>query len=129
MATTRRATSVSGRDGRRPRAGTADSLAQGARRAKRPAAAAGAAVGGMAVGAALGARLRGRRRRRVLGLPLPRSRELRAGVARAARAGRRLYELESDMRALRAQADERRRKSPSEVVLSAWTSRRLPRGG
>jgi hypothetical protein len=99
----------------------------GVGRAKLPAAAAGAAVGGMAVGAALGARLRARRRPHLLGLPLPRAAELRTGAQRLGRAGRRMYELESDVRALRAQADERRRQSPIEVLLSGLTSRRLPR--
>ncbi len=96
------------------------------RRAKGPAAAAGAAAGGMAVGVLVGA-LRGRRRSHVLGLPLPRSREVKAGAAQAARAGRRLYALESDVRALRAQAEEGQRQSPIEVLLSGLTSRRLPR--
>jgi hypothetical protein len=99
-----------------------------ARRAKGPAATvAGAAVGGLAVGTAVGARLRGHRRRHVLGLPLPRSREVRSGARQVARAGRRLYALESDVRALREQAVGARRDSPIEVLLSALTSRRLPR--
>jgi hypothetical protein len=106
----------------------ADPTAQRGRRgaaqaAKAPAAAAGAAVGGLAVGTLVGARLRARRRPHLLGVPLPRSREMRE----VARAGRRFYELESDVRALRAQADSARRQSPIEVVLSALTSRRLPR--
>lgn len=100
---------------------------KGVRRAKGPAAAAGAAVGGLALGTALGAQLRAHRRPHLLGLPLPRSQEVRAGAQQVARAGRRIYELESDMRALRAQADASRRQSPIEVVLSALTSRRLPR--
>jgi hypothetical protein len=62
-------------------------------------------------------------------VPLPRSREVRLGARQAARAGRRLYELESDVRALRAQAEEGRRQSPIEVLLSGLTSRRLPRKG
>ena len=94
---------------------------------RRTAAAAGAAVGGLAVGTALGARLRARRRPHVLGLPLPHARELRSGARQAARAGRRFYALESDVRALREQAGASRRQSPIEVVLSALTSRRLPR--
>jgi hypothetical protein len=102
-------------------------VSRAARRAKGPAAAAGAAVGGLALGTAVGTRLRTRRRSHVLGVPLPRSREMRSGVQQVARAGRRLYELESDVRALRAQADTARRQSPIEVVLSALTSRRLPR--
>jgi hypothetical protein len=97
------------------------------RAAKGPITAAGAAVGGLAVGTAVGARLRAHRRRHVLGLPLPRTQELRSGVQQATRAGRRLYALERDVRALREQADASRRQSPIEVVLSALTSRRLPR--
>jgi len=90
-------------------------------------AAAGAAVGGLALGTAVGTRLRAHRRPHVLGMPLPRSHELRSGAQHVARAGRRLYELESDVRALREQADATRRQSPIEVLLSALTSRRLPR--
>jgi len=122
MATTR-ATRRSGGS-----AGGAGTSASGTtRRAKRPAAAAGAAIGGLAIGTVLGARLRLHKRPRVLGLPLPNSREVRTGAKHVAQAGRRLYELESDVRALRAQADASRRQSPIEVVLSALTSRRLPR--
>ena|SRR6476659_2024277 len=94
---------------------------------KAPAAAAGAAVGGLALGTVVGARLRARRLPHVLGVPLPRSREVREGARGVAQAGRRLYKLESDLRALREQADNARRQSPIEVVLSALTSRRLPR--
>jgi len=107
--------------------GVAHGLQGTVRRVKAPVAAAGAAVGGIAVGTALGTRLRARRRRHLLGMPLPRSRELRSGAQHAAHAGRRLYQLESDVRALRSQADTARRQSPIEVVLSALTSRRLPR--
>ena len=95
--------------------------------AKGPAAAAGAAVGGLAVGTVVGAALRARRRSHLLGVPLPRSREVRHGAAGVAQVGRRLYRLESDVHALREQADGARRQSPIEVVLSALTSRRLPR--
>jgi hypothetical protein len=91
------------------------------------AAAAGAAVGGLAVGTAVGTRLHTHRRSRVLGVPLPRSSELQGGARQIARAGRRFYALENDVRALREQADATRRQSPIEVVLSALTSRRLPR--
>jgi hypothetical protein len=52
---------------------------------------------------------------------------MRSGAQQVARAGRRLYEFESDVRALCAQAETVRRQSPIEVVLSALTSRRLPR--
>jgi hypothetical protein len=79
------------------------------------------------VGTAIGTRLPHRRGPQVLGVRLPRSREMRSGAQQVARAGRRLYELESDVRALRAQAETARRQSPIEVVLSALTSRRLPR--
>lgn len=102
-------------------------LADAKRRGAGPVVAAGAAVGGLAAGTALGARLRAHRRPHVLGLPLPRSGEMRSGARKVARAGRRLYDLESDVRALREQADSTRRQSPIEVVLSALTSRRLPR--
>jgi len=109
----------SARDRRSGAAGVPDAV----RRARGPAAAAAGVVGGLALGTAVGARLRSHRRPHLLGMPLPRSRELRS----VARAGRRLYELESDVRALREQADSARRQSPIEVVLSALTSRRLPR--
>jgi hypothetical protein len=107
--------------------GAGRSASRTAGRAKGRAAAAGAAVGGLAVGTALGAKLRLHRRPHLLGLPLPSSHEVRTGAQQVARTGRRLYELESDVRALRAQADTARRQSPIEVLLSALTSRRLPR--
>lgn len=84
-------------------------------------------MGGLAVGTALGARLRLHRRPHLLGMPLPSAHEMRTGARHVAQAGRRLYELESDVRALRAQADASRRQSPVEVLLSALTTRRLPR--
>jgi hypothetical protein len=52
---------------------------------------------------------------------------MRSGARQVARVGRRLYALETDVHALREQADGARRQSPIEVVLSALTSRRLPR--
>lgn len=107
--------------------GVARALASTARRAKGPATTAGAAVGGLAVGTAVGLRLRAPRRPHVLGVPLPRGREVRSGAEQVARTGRRLYKLEADVHALRTQAEERRRQSPIEVVLTALTSRRLPR--
>jgi hypothetical protein len=67
------------------------------------------------------------RRPHVLGVPLPRSSELRSGALQVARAGRRVYEVESDVKAIREQANATRRQSPIELVLSALTSRRLPR--
>jgi hypothetical protein len=102
-------------------------LSEATQRVKGPAAAAGAAVSGLAVGALVGAHLRARRRPTLLGLPLPRGGEVRAGAEQALRAGRRLYEVESDIRALREQAEQGRRQSPIEVLLSGLTSRRLPR--
>jgi hypothetical protein len=126
MATTARATNRHG-------GGSENGVARGlslsgtTQRAKGPAAAAGAAVGGLVLGTALGAHLRTHRRPHLMGLPLPRAGELRVGAQRMAKAGRRFYELESDVRALRAQADAARRQSPIEVLLSALTSRRLPR--
>lgn len=84
-------------------------------------------MGGLLVGTAVGARLRAHRRPHVLGLPLPHAGEMRSGARQVARVGRRLYALETDVHALREQADGARRQSPIEVVLSALTSRRLPR--
>ena len=122
MATTTRAAGRSGVG-----ANGAVRISSGTARQSKAPAAVGAAVGGLAVGTALGARLRLHRRPHLLGVPLPRSREVRTGAQHLARAGRRLYELESDVRALRAQADASRRQSPIEVLLSALTTRRLPR--
>jgi hypothetical protein len=95
--------------------------------AKGPALASGAAVAGLAAGTVLGSRLRGRRRPRVLGVPMPRSSEVKSGFNQAARAGRWVAGMQADVRAVRAQAAQSRRQSPIEVVLSALTSRRLPR--
>jgi hypothetical protein len=44
------------------------------------------------------------------------------------RAGRWLYEVQTDVRLLREQAAQSRRQSPVEVLLSGLTSRTLPRG-
>ena len=79
-----------------------NALAGAAQRAKGPAVAGGAAVAGLAAGTLLGSKL-------------------------AARAGRWVAEMQSDVWAVRAQAEQSRRQSPIEVVLSALTSRRLPR--
>lgn len=84
---------------------------------------AGGAAAGLAAGAAgtlLGSKLLGRRRTRVLGVPMPRGSEIKSGVEWLGR-------MQSDMRAVRAQAEQSRKQSPIEVVLSALTSRRLPR--
>jgi hypothetical protein len=45
----------------------------------------------------------------------------------ALRAMQKLAELGDDLRAVRALAEQPQRQSPIEVVLSALTSRRLPR--
>jgi hypothetical protein len=90
---------------------------------KLPLIAGGAAAAGVAAGAAgtlLGSKLLGRRRPRVLGVPMPRGSEIKSGVEWLGR-------VQSDLRAVRAQAEQSRKQSPIEVVLSALTSRRLPR--
>jgi hypothetical protein len=97
-------------------------------RVPKPALAGGAAAAGLAAGTALGAILRAHRRPRVMGLPVPRGREVKDGARQAVRAGRWLYELQTDVRLLREQAQQSRRQSPIEVVLSGLTSRTLPRG-
>jgi hypothetical protein len=85
-----------------------------------PAVAGGAAAAGMAAGTALGVILRGHRRPRLMGLPLPRGKEVKEGARHAVRAGRWLYEVQTDVRLLREQAERSRRQS--------LTSRTLPRG-
>jgi hypothetical protein len=98
-----------------------------AKKAKTPLVAGGAAAAGLATGTVLGALLRGSRRPRVLGLPMPRGREMKAGAHKAVSAGRWLYDMESDLRVLREHAERSRRQSPIEVLLSGLTSRTLPR--
>jgi hypothetical protein len=58
---------------------------------------------------------------------MPRASEVKSGLGHVARAGRWATDMQSDLRAVRAQAEQSRRQSPIEVVLSALTSRRLPR--
>jgi hypothetical protein len=90
---------------------------------KLPLVAGGAAAAGLAAGAAgtlLGSKLQARRRRRVLGVPMPRGSEVKSGVEWLGR-------MQSDLRAVHVQAAESRKQSPIEVVLAALTSRRLPR--
>jgi hypothetical protein len=116
MATTQQATRSNG------------TVAASVQRLPRPAVAGGAAAAGLAAGAALGAVLRGARRPRVMGVPLPRGNEVKAGARQAVRAGRWLYEVQTDVRLLREQAAQSRRQSPIEVLLSGLTSRTLPRG-
>jgi hypothetical protein len=93
-----------------------------------PAVAGGAAAAGLAAGAALGVMIRGARRPRLMGVPLPRGDEVKSGARQAVRAGRWLYEVQTDVRLLREQAAQSRRQSPIEVLLSGLTSRSLPRG-
>jgi hypothetical protein len=90
---------------------------------KLPLVAGGAAAAGLAAGAAgtlLGSKLRSRRRRRVLGVRMPRGSEIKSGAEWLGR-------MQSDLRAVHVQAAESRKQSPIEVVLAALTSRRLPR--
>lgn len=104
-------------------------LAYAARRTKGPALASGVAMAGLAVGTALGSKLRSHRRPQLLGVPMPRASELKSGAKQAARAGRWVAETQDDVRAVREQAQESRRQSPIEVLLTGLTSRRLPRRG
>jgi hypothetical protein len=102
-------------------------------RHKTPIVAGAAAAAGLVGGAVLGAR---KRSGKLFGVPVRRRARLekltlevaRAGKA-AAVAGRALGDLDADLRAVREQADQSRKQSPIEVVLSALTSRRLPRHG
>lgn len=101
-----------------------------AQRVPKPALAGGAAAAaaGLAAGTALGAILRAHRRPRMMGVPLPRGQEVKDGARQAVRAGRWLYELQTDVQLLREQAQQSRRQSPVEVLLSGLTARTLPRG-
>jgi hypothetical protein len=110
------------------RASSNGGMAATAGRLPKPALASGAAAAGLAAGTALGAILRAHRRPRVMGLPLPRGKQVKDGARQAVRAGRWLYEVQTDVRLLREQAQQSRRQSPIEVVLSGLTSRTLPRG-
>jgi hypothetical protein len=103
-------------------------IGSAAKKAKTPLVAGGAAAAGLATGTALGALLRGSRRPKVLGVPMPRADEMKTGAKKAARAGRWLYDMETDLRLLREHAEHSRRQSPIEVLLSGLTSRSLPRG-
>jgi hypothetical protein len=110
------------------RASSSGGMTASVQRVPRPALAGGAAAAGLAAGTALGAILRANRRPRMMGLPLPRGKEVKDGARQAVRAGRWLYEVQTDVRLLREQAQQARRQSPIEVVLSGLTSRSLPRG-
>jgi hypothetical protein len=112
----------------RRRTSSNGSIAATAQRLPKPALVGAAAAAGLAAGTALGAILRGHRRPRVMGLPLPRGKEVKEGARQAVRAGRWLYEVQTDVNLLREQAQQSRRQSPIEVLLSGLTSRTLPRG-
>jgi hypothetical protein len=99
-----------------------------AQKARTPIVAGGAAVAGLAAGTALGAALRQARRPRMLGIPMPRAKEMKAGARQALQAGRWLYDVQTDLRLLREHAEQSRRQSPIEILLSGLTSRTLPRG-
>jgi hypothetical protein len=99
-----------------------------AKKAKTPLVAGGAAAAGLATGTTLGFLLRGSRRPHVLGMPMPRGDDMKSGAKKALRAGRWLYDMETDLRLLREHAEQSRRQSPIEVLLSGLTSRTLPRG-
>jgi hypothetical protein len=105
-----------------------NTVGSAAKKAKTPLVAGGAAAAGLATGTALGALLRESRRPRLLGMPMPRTGEMKAGMKKAARAGRWLYDMETDLRLLREHAEHSRRQSPIEILLSSLTSRTLPRG-
>jgi hypothetical protein len=96
------------------------SAAQTARKVKRPAITAGTAAAGIAGGVLIGRATKppGRwGRRNGLG-----------DLARQlGRVGKSAGELAVEVRRIREQADEPKRQSPIEVVLSSLTSRRLPR--
>jgi hypothetical protein len=102
---------------------------EAAQRAKGAAFAGGLAAAGLAVGTVIGSKRRARRRRRILGLPMPRASELKSGAERAIRSGRWVTDMQRDVRAVREQAEQSRRQSPVEVLLTGLTSRRLPRHG
>lgn len=127
MATTQTRTNRRTGSSRKSTASPTKQLTDSAQRAKRPALAGGIAVAGLAAGTVLGSKLRARRRSHVLGLPVPRGSELKSGAKQVVRAGRWAADMQSDVRAVRAQAQQSRRQSPIEVLLSGLTSRRLPR--
>jgi hypothetical protein len=83
-------------------------------------------VGSAAAAGLVGGVVAGARKRRASGVERLAREVGRLGKA-AAIAGRRLGEVDEDLRAVREQAEASRRQSPIEVVLAALTSRRLPR--
>jgi len=126
-AKSRSANAGSAKAAKREVANATSTVGSAAKKAKTPLVAGGAAAAGLATGTAIGALLRRSRRPRALGMPLPRGKEMKAGVQKAVGAGRWLYDMESDLRVLREHAECSRRQSPIEVLLSALTSRRIPR--
>lgn len=104
---------------KRPQRGQANGGSNGSKSAT-PLIAGGAAAAGLAAGTVVGTKLLSRRRTRVLGVPMPKASEIMSGAEWLGR-------MQSDLRAVRAQAEVSRKQSPIEVVLSALTSRRLPK--
>jgi hypothetical protein len=125
--TSRSANGGPAKTAKRESAKASGTVGSAAKKAKAPLVAGGAAAAGLATGTALGALLRGNRRPRVLGFPIPRGDEMKAGAHKAVRVGRWLHDMESDLRLLREHAERSRRQSPIEVLLSSLTSRTLPR--
>ena len=128
-----RSSNGSGRidEARKAVAGTAQDAGQAvgnaASKAKVPLVAGGAALAGLAGGVALGAR--GLRRRKVLGVPVPRRSVLKAStknLADAAReagkVGQQMGELTTEVSKTREAMDDKHR-SPIEVVLQGLTRR------
>jgi hypothetical protein len=100
-----------------------------ASKAKTPLLAGGAALAGLAGGVAIGAR--GMRRRKVLGVPVPRrsvikssSRDLASAAKDVGRLGQQMSELTSEVRRTRETIDGPKHRSPIEVVLDGLTARR-----
>jgi hypothetical protein len=105
----------------------ARTIGTAAKKAKVPLVAGSAAAAGMAAGTVLGSRLQANRRSHVLGVPMPWRSELKSAAKHTARAGQWIAAMQADVQAVRAQAEQSRRESPIEVLLSGLTSRRLPR--
>jgi hypothetical protein len=105
-------------------------VGKAASKAKTPLVAGGAALAGVAGGLALASR--GMRRRKVLGLPVPRrsilkssSKDLASAAKNAGKLGQQLGELTTEVRNTREAIDSSSgRRSPIEVVLQGLTARR-----
>jgi hypothetical protein len=139
-------TSGSRSGGRRDGRGTLDAVKEDApgalgtvaQKAKAPAVAGGAALAGLAGGLALASL---GRRRRVMGIPIPgtrqpliqlrrprrqkASRQLLHAAKEIGSAGRQVGELTTEVQQVRGELDRGRRRSPIEVVLDGLTSRRI----